>query len=72
MSLTVPASTTEHILAHADPLKADNVGGAASHYLQLTRVLRNTRAPQEEALATLAEALNLIENGHQERAECEP
>lgn len=72
ISLKVPASTIEHILAHADPLKADNVGGAASHYLQLTRVLRNTRDPQEEALATLAEALNLIENGHQERAEREP
>lgn len=63
LSLKVPASTIEHILAHADPLKADNVGGAASHYLQLTRVLRNTRDPQEEALAVLAEALALIENG---------
>lgn len=38
-------------------------------YLQLTRVLRNTRDPQEEALATLAEALNLIENGQQESVE---
>ena len=69
MSLKVPASTIEHILAHADPLKADNVGGAASHYLQVTRVLRNTRDPQEEALATLAEALHLIENGQQESVE---
>lgn len=69
MSLKVPASTIEHILAHADPLKADNVGGAASHYLQLTKVLRNTRDPQEEALATLAEALHLIENGQQESVE---
>lgn len=62
-SLKVPASTIEQILAHTDPLKGDNVGGAASHYLQLTRVLRNTRDPQEEALATLAEALELVENG---------
>lgn len=61
MSLKVPASTIGHIIAHADPLKGDNVGGAASHYLQLTRVLRNTRDPQEEALATLAEALEMIE-----------
>jgi integrase len=71
MSLKVPASTIEHILAHADPLKAENVGGAASHYLQLTRVLRNTRDPQEEALATLAEALNLIENGHPKHVDIE-
>ncbi|MBL4927768.1 tyrosine-type recombinase/integrase [Fuscibacter oryzae] len=63
MSLKVPASTIEHILAHADPLKADNVGGSASHYLQLTRVLSNTRDPQEEALAVLGEALELIEFG---------
>lgn len=64
LSLKVPASTIEHILAHTDPLKGDNVGGAASHYLQLTRVLRNTRDPQEEALATLAEALEMIENNN--------
>ena len=63
LSLKVPASTIEQILAHADPLKSDNVGGAASHYLQLTRVLRNTRDPQEEALTTLAEALEMVEKG---------
>lgn len=62
-SLKVPASTIEQILAHTDPLKGDNVGGSASHYLQLTRVLRNTRDPQEEALATLAEALEMVEKG---------
>ena len=61
LSLKVPASTIEQILAHTDPFKGDNVGGAASHYLQLTRVLQNTRDPQEEALATLAEALVMVE-----------
>lgn len=72
LSLKVPASTIEHILAHADPLKGDNVGGAASHYLQLTRVLRNTRDPQEEALAALAEALEMIEKGaHDQATNCE-
>jgi hypothetical protein len=62
-SLKVPASTIAQILAHKDPLKGENVGGATSNYLQLARVLQNTRDPQEEALATLAEALDLIEAG---------
>ena len=63
LSLKVPASTIEQILAHTDPLKGDNVGGSASHYLQLTKVLRNTRDPQEEALSILAEALEMVEKG---------
>jgi len=63
-NLKVPASTIEQILAHADPLKGDNVGGAASHYLQLTQVMRNTRDPQEEALSTLAEVLSFIEDNN--------
>ncbi|OWY08739.1 hypothetical protein B6V74_13035 [Thioclava sp. F42-5] len=62
-SLKVPASTIAQILAHSDPLKHDGVGGAASHYLQLTKVLNNTRDPQEEALATLATALETVEMG---------
>lgn len=62
-SLKVPASTIEHILAHTQPLKAENVGGAASHYLQLTQIMTNTRDPQEEALSILAEALERIEAG---------
>ena len=62
-SLKVPTSTIEHILAHSDPFRGANVGGAASHYLQLTRVLNETRDPQEEALAILANALELIEKG---------
>lgn len=64
-SLKVPASTIEQILAHADPLKGENVGGAASHYLRLTRILSNTRDPQEEALDTLATALEMIEKQKQ-------
>lgn len=60
-SLKVPTSTVVQILAHNDPLKHDGVGGAASHYIQLTRVLNNTRNPQEEALSILATALKMIE-----------
>ena len=62
-SLKVPVSTIEHILAHTQPLKAENAGGAASHYLQLTQIMTNTRDPQEEALSILAEALERIEAG---------
>ena len=62
-SLKVPVSTIEHILAHTQPLKAENAGGAASHYLQLTQIMTNTRDPQEEALSILADALEQIETG---------
>lgn len=61
-ALKIPASTITRILAHADPLKGENVGGAASNYLQLTKILQNTRDTQEEALSILAEALQTIEN----------
>lgn len=62
-SLKVPVSTIENILAHTQPLKAENAGGAASHYLQLTRIMTNSRDPQEEALSLLAKALDRIETG---------
>lgn len=62
-NLKVPASTIEHILAHTQPLKAENVGGAASHYLKITQIMTRARDPQEEALSQLAEALDLIEAG---------
>lgn len=62
-ALKVPPSTIAQVLAHKDVFKGERVGGATSHYLQLSRVLSKTRDPQEEALATLAEALNTIENG---------
>ena len=61
-SLKVSAPTIEQILAHADPLRSERVGAAASHYIQLSRVLSNARDPQEEALSILAEALAYIEN----------
>lgn len=66
--LRVPLSEIERILAHTDPLKAENVGGAASHYLQVTKIMRNTRDPQEEALSLLAEAYEAIEGGVMNKA----
>lgn len=60
-ALKVSPSTVVRILAHADLLKAENVRGAASHHLQITRVLQNTRDPQEEALDILAKALMAAE-----------
>lgn len=60
-SLKVPVSTIEQILAHVDPLRGEQVGASASHYIQLSRVLTNSRDPQEEALSTLAEALSYIQ-----------
>jgi integrase len=62
-SLKVPVSTIEHILAHTQPFKAENAGGAASHYLQLTQIMTNSRDPQEEALSILADVLERIETG---------
>jgi hypothetical protein len=53
----VPVSTIVHILSHKQPFKAENAGGAASHYLHLTQIMTNSRDPQEEALSLLAEAL---------------
>ena len=62
-SLRVAVSTTEHILAHTQPLRAENAGDAASHYLHLTQILTNSRDPQEAALSILTEALQWIEAG---------
>ena len=62
-SLRVPVSTIEQILAHTQPLKAENAGGAASNYLLLTQIMTNSRDPQEEALSILADALERIESG---------
>ena len=66
-SLKVPASTIEQILAHVDPLRGEQVGASASHYIQLSRILTNARDPQEEALSMLADALSHIQKrGEQE------
>jgi integrase len=61
--LGVALSDIERILAHTDPLQAENVGGAASHYIHVAKIMKETRDPQEEALSLLAEALELIEAG---------
>jgi integrase len=61
LSLKVPPSTIAQIMAHKDPFKGDNVGGAASQYLKLTKVLSSSIDPQAEALTTLANALEHIE-----------
>ena len=68
-ALKVSASTIAQILSHSDPLKHNGVGGAASHYLQFTKVLTDTRDPQEEVLAMLGTALETVERavaGHRE------
>lgn len=59
-SLRVSPSTIEQILAHTDPLRSEGVGGSASHYMSLSKVLTNVRDHQEEALSILAEALEFI------------
>lgn len=60
-ALKVPVSTIDQILGHTNPLKREDVSGAASHYLRLTKVMKNIRDPQEEALDELAAALSVIE-----------
>lgn len=68
LSLKVPASTIEHILAHKDPFRAENLGGAASNYLKLAKMMTNMRDPQEEALAVLAQALAVIASENPSRS----
>ncbi len=58
--LKVSLSVIDRMLAHSDPLRAENVGASASHYLHVTMIMRDTRDPQEQALSTLAEALQFI------------
>lgn len=59
-ALKVPASTIDQILGHTDPLRRENVSGAASHYLRVTRIMKDIRDPQEEALSELATALDTL------------
>ncbi|MCX7299104.1 MAG: tyrosine-type recombinase/integrase [Rhodobacterales bacterium] len=61
MALDVPVSTIDRILGHADPLKRENVSGAAGTYMRLSSVLKGRVNPQATALNTLAEALDHIE-----------
>ncbi|WP_347310692.1 hypothetical protein [Defluviimonas sp. SAOS-178_SWC] len=62
-ALKVRSSTIDQILGHTNPLKRENVSGAASHYLRLTRVIKDIRDPQEEALSELAAAIAVL-NGY--------
>lgn len=60
-ALKVGPSTIGHILAHKDPFKGENVGGAASTYLHITAKFGNNADPQQEALSILSAALSDIE-----------
>lgn len=59
-ALKVPASTIDQILGHTNPLKRENVSGAASHYLRLTKIMKDIRDPQEEASSELATVLDAL------------
>jgi len=62
-SLNVAVSTIDQILGHSDPLRRENVSGAASAYVRLTRVIRSIKDPQTAALDELARVLDMIERG---------
>ena len=62
-AVKVPASVIAQIIAHTDPLKQAGVGGATGHYIKLTKILAMQRDPQEEGLAKLAEAIEMIVKG---------
>lgn len=68
-SLNVAVSTIDQILGHSDPLRREQVSGAASAYLRLTTVIRSIRDPQAVALDELARVLDLIERGEFEKVE---
>lgn len=61
--LKVPLSTIDQILGHRDPLRRENLSGAASNYLRLVSVMKNIENPQAAALGTLANAFAVIEAG---------
>jgi integrase len=63
LALEIPVSTIDRIIGHTDPLKRENVSGAAGAYMRVTRVLRGRVDPQVAALNALAEALGEIERG---------
>ncbi len=62
-ALQIPVTTIEKILAHTDPLKRENVSGAASAYMRMTHIMTSWKDPQAEALNQLAAVLHLIESG---------
>jgi integrase len=57
-ALDVPVSTIDRILGHVNPLKRENVSGAAATYMRLSGVLKGRKDPQTAALDVLAEALD--------------
>jgi integrase len=59
-ALKVPLSTIDQILGHTNPLKRENLSGAASHYIRLGKTLKSIRDPQEVALSDLAAALDAV------------
>jgi integrase len=59
-ALEVPVSTIDRILGHVNPLRRENVSGAAATYMRLSGVLKGRTDLQAAALDTLAEALEGI------------
>jgi integrase len=60
-ALDVPVSTIDRILGHVNPLKREDVSGAAATYMRLSGVLKGRTDPQAAALNTLADALEGID-----------
>lgn len=63
LALQVPPTTIEKILAHKDPLRHQNVGGAAATYMRLANIIKSWTDPQAEALNQLATVLHWVEGG---------
>jgi integrase len=61
MALEIPVSTIDRILGHTNPLRRENVSGAAGTYMRLSGVLKGRTDPQAAALNALAAALASIE-----------
>lgn len=61
LALGIPVSTIDRIIGHGDPLRRENVSGAAATYMRVTTALKGRQDPQVAALNTLAEALSEIE-----------
>ncbi len=64
--MDIGASTIDHILGHINPLKSENVSASAPRYIVTQKLRVRRRNPQVEALATLGEILDTLENGLEE------
>jgi integrase len=60
VAVEVPLSTIDRILGHSDPLKRENVSGAASTYMRFTKIITGRSDPQAAALDALSSALFTI------------